>query len=65
MGMDVVDCEIKGSEMQFAEIERDPGEAAVGETGSMMSRDAGAAMDTVSGDGRAGGAGGGQLGDDE
>ena len=28
MGMDVVDYEIKGTEMQFVEIELDPGEAA-------------------------------------
>ena len=30
MAMDVVDYEIKGSEMQFVEVELDPGEAAVG-----------------------------------
>ena len=53
MGMDVVDYEIKGAEMQFVEVELDPGEAAVGEAGSMMFMDAGIAMDTVFGDGRA------------
>ena len=36
MAMDVVDFEIKGAEMQFVEVELDPGEAAVGEAGSMM-----------------------------
>jgi uncharacterized protein (TIGR00266 family) len=51
MGMDVVDYEIKGSEMQYVEIELDPGEAAVGEAGSMMYMDAGITMDTVFGDG--------------
>jgi uncharacterized protein (TIGR00266 family) len=51
--MDVVDFEIKGSEMQFVEVELDPGEAAVGEAGSMMFMDAGIAMDTVFGDGSA------------
>lgn len=51
MAMDVVDYEIKGSEMQFVEIELDPGEAAVGEAGSMMFMDAGITMDTVFGDG--------------
>jgi uncharacterized protein (TIGR00266 family) len=51
MGMDVVDYEIKGAEMQFVEIELDPGEAAVGEAGSMMFMDAGIQMDTVFGDG--------------
>ncbi len=53
MAMDVVDFEIKGSEMQFVEVELDPGEAAVGEAGSMMFMDAGIAMDTVFGDGSA------------
>ena len=53
MAMDVVDYEIKGSEMQFVEVELDPGEAAVGEAGSMMYMDAGIAMDTVFGDGSA------------
>jgi uncharacterized protein (TIGR00266 family) len=62
MAMDVVDYEIKGAEMQFVEIELDPGEAAVGEAGSMMFMDAGISMDTVFGDGRQGGGGGGLLG---
>jgi len=51
--MDVVDYEIKGAEMQFVEVELDPGEAAVGEAGSMMFMDAGISMDTVFGDGSA------------
>jgi uncharacterized protein (TIGR00266 family) len=51
MAMDVVDYEIKGSEMQFVEIELDPGEAAVGEAGSLMYMDSGIGMDTVFGDG--------------
>jgi uncharacterized protein (TIGR00266 family) len=51
MGMDVVDYEIKGAEMQFVEVELDPGEAAIGEAGSMMFMDAGIDMDTVFGDG--------------
>jgi uncharacterized protein (AIM24 family) len=49
--MDVVDYEIKGAEMQFVEVELDPGEAAIGEAGSMMFMDAGIGMDTVFGDG--------------
>ena len=53
MAMDVVDFEIKGSEMQFVEVELDPGEAAIGEAGSMMFMDAGISMDTVFGDGSA------------
>jgi uncharacterized protein (TIGR00266 family) len=61
MAMDVVDYEIRGAEMQFVEIELDPGEAAVGEAGSLMFMDAGITMDTVFGDG-SGGGGGGLLG---
>ncbi|TDP63907.1 TIGR00266 family protein [Roseateles toxinivorans] len=60
MAMDVVDYEIKGAEMQFVEVELDPGEAAIGEAGSMMFMDAGIAMDTIFGDGSA--AQGGFLG---
>ena len=51
MAMDAVDYEIKGAEMQFVEVELDPGEAAIGEAGSMMFMDAGITMDTVFGDG--------------
>ncbi len=51
MAMDVVDYEIKGSEMQFVEVELDPGEAAIGEAGSLMFMDAGIGMDTIFGDG--------------
>jgi len=61
MAMDVVDYEIKGSEMQFVEVELDPGEAAVGEAGSLFFMDAGIGMDTVFGDG-SGAAGGGLFG---
>jgi uncharacterized protein (TIGR00266 family) len=60
MAMDVVDYEIKGSEMQYVEVELDPGEAAVGEAGSLFFMDAGISMDTVLGDG--GGSGGGLFG---
>jgi len=62
MAMDVVDFEIKGAEMQFVEVELDPGEAAVGEAGSMMFMDAGISMDTVFGDGSQGQSQGGFLG---
>ena len=53
MAMDVVDFEIKGAEMQFVEVELDPGEAAIGEAGSMMFMESGIEMDTVFGDGSA------------
>ena len=58
MAMDVVDYEIKGSEMQFVEVELDPGEAAIGEAGSMFFMDPGIAMDAVFGDGSGGNQGG-------
>ncbi len=51
MSMDVVDYDIRGAEMQFVEVELDPGEAAIGEAGSMMFMDASIEMDTVFGDG--------------
>ncbi|MFN3829302.1 MAG: TIGR00266 family protein [Tepidimonas ignava] len=53
MGMDVIDYDIRGAEMQFVEIELDPGEAAIGEAGSLMMMDDGIVMDTVFGDGSA------------
>lgn len=53
MSMDVVDYEIFGSEMQYVEVELDPGEAAVGEAGAMMMMDDGIQMDTIFGDGSA------------
>jgi len=51
MAMDVVDYEIFGAEMQYVEVELDPGEAAVGEAGGMMYMQDGIQMDTVFGDG--------------
>ena len=53
MSMDVIDFKIFGNEMQYVEIELDPGEAAIGEAGSMMYMESGVAMDTVFGDGSA------------
>jgi len=50
MAMDVIDYFIYGDDMQFVEIELDPGEAAIGEAGSMMYMEDGIAMDTVFGD---------------
>jgi uncharacterized protein (TIGR00266 family) len=58
MAMDVVDYEIKGSEMQYVEVELDPGEAAIGEAGSMFFMDPGISMDAVFGDGSSGNQGG-------
>jgi uncharacterized protein (TIGR00266 family) len=51
MAMDVIDYEIFGDDMQYVEVELDPGEAAVGEAGMMMFMQDGIEMDTVFGDG--------------
>ena len=47
----VVDFRILGSEMQFVEVELDPGESAVAEAGSMMYMTSGIEMETIFGDG--------------
>jgi len=46
-----IDFRIVGSEMQFVEVELDPGESAVAEAGSMMYMTSGIALETVFGDG--------------
>lgn len=51
MAMDEIDFMLHGDDMQFVEIELDPGEAAVGEAGSLMYMEDGIHMDTVFGDG--------------
>ena len=48
---DDIDFEIKGHEMQFVEVELDPGESAVAEAGSMMFKDPHVEMTSVFGDG--------------
>lgn len=53
MTMHVIDYEIIGDDLQFVEVELDPGEAAVGEAGAMMYMQDGISMDTVFGDGSA------------
>ncbi|MEQ1616540.1 MAG: TIGR00266 family protein [Hyphomicrobiaceae bacterium] len=50
-GADDIDFKIHGQEMQFVEIELDPGESAIAEAGSMMFKDASVHMDTIFGDG--------------
>jgi uncharacterized protein (TIGR00266 family) len=49
--MHEVDYKIYGDDMQFVEIELDPGEAAVAEAGGMMYMDDGIQMETIFGDG--------------
>jgi uncharacterized protein (TIGR00266 family) len=46
-----IDYRIHGHEMQFVEIELDPGESAVSEAGSLMYKDTSVEMATVFGDG--------------
>ena len=48
---DEIDYEIHGQEMQFVEIELDPGESAIAEAGSMMYKNPAVHLDTVFGDG--------------
>ncbi|MEM1045508.1 MAG: AIM24 family protein [Pseudomonadota bacterium] len=56
---DDIDFEIKGAEMQFVEVELDPGESAIAEAGSMMFKPPSVTMNTVFGDGSEQGGGGG------
>ncbi|MEN2427134.1 TIGR00266 family protein [Chromobacterium vaccinii] len=60
MAMDVIDYQVFGDDMQYVEVELDPGEAAVGEAGALYYMQDGIAMDTVFGDGS--GRDGGVLG---
>ena len=62
MAMDRVDYYLHGDDMQLVEIELDPGEAAIGEAGSMMYMEDGIQMSTVFGDGSAGSGASGLLG---
>jgi uncharacterized protein (TIGR00266 family) len=60
-----VDYKILGDDMQFVEVELDPGESAVAEAGAMMYMSAGIGMETIFGDGssqRSGGVMGALLG---
>jgi uncharacterized protein (AIM24 family) len=46
-----IDYKIHGHEMQYVEVELDPGESAVAEAGSLMYKDVAVEMTTVFGDG--------------
>ena len=58
---DDIDFDIRGEDLQFLEIELDPGESAVAEAGAMVWKDAAVGMTTVFGDG-SGGQGSGFMG---
>ncbi len=60
-GADEIDFRIVGHEMQFVEIELDPGESAIAEAGALMFKDGVVQMDTVFGDGSHSGQGGGLM----
>jgi uncharacterized protein (AIM24 family) len=49
--MHEIDYKIIGDDMQFVEVELDPGEAAVAEAGGMMYMEDGIEMETIFGDG--------------
>ena len=51
-GADVIDYTIEGEEMQFVEIELDPGESVIAEAGSMLYMTSEIKMETIFGDGR-------------
>jgi TIGR00266 family protein len=56
-GADEIDYEIFGNEMQYVEVELDPGESAVAEAGAMMYMEDGIEMETIFGDGSSSGGG--------
>ena len=57
-----IDYMIHGDEMQFVEIELDPGESVIAEAGGMMYMEDGIEMETIFGDGSDKGSGSGLTG---
>ena len=53
-----IDYQVYGEEMQFVEIQLDPGESVIAEAGAMMYMDDGIKMETIFGDGSERGGGG-------
>lgn len=51
MAMHEIDYKIHGDDLQYVEVELDPGEATVAEAGGMMYMDDGIEMETIFGDG--------------
>jgi uncharacterized protein (TIGR00266 family) len=58
---DEIDYKIYGEDMQFVEIELDPGESAIAEAGALMYKESSVQMETVFGDGHSSGQGGSFL----
>lgn len=57
-----VDFQVFGAEMQYIEVELDPGETAIAEAGAMMYKDVNIQMESIFGDGSAKNSGGGFMG---
>lgn len=57
-----IDFKVFGEDLQFVEVELDPGESAIAEAGAMMYMTPGIEMNTIFGDGSAGSASGGLMG---
>jgi uncharacterized protein (TIGR00266 family) len=57
-----IDFRIYGEDLQFVEVELDPGESAIAEAGAMMYMTPGIEMNTIFGDGSSSGASGGLVG---
>lgn len=57
-----IDYKIYGDDMQFVEVELDPGETVIAEAGGLMMMEDGIKMETIFGDGSNGGGGGGLMG---
>ena len=57
-----IDFRIYGDDLQFVEVELDPGESAVAEAGAMMYMTSGIELNTIFGDGSSSSASGGLMG---
>ena len=57
-----IDYKVEGEDLQFVEIELDPGESVVAEAGALMYMSAGIKMETIFGDGSGQGQGKGLMG---
>ncbi len=57
-----IDYKIHGDDMQFVEVELDPGETVIAEAGGLMMMEDGIKMETIFGDGSSGGSGSGLMG---
>ena len=53
-----IDYKIYGDDMQFVEVELDPGETVIAEAGGLMMMEDGIGMETIFGDGASGGGSG-------